>query len=211
MPLQVQVLIDRAPGLSIHRNCSAHRLPVIPGCRLSPAMLLYSMSKAFTRESDEPELEPLVARPVSTLPPGLKNYVTASGAQRFQEELNRLVEQRPQLLAEGESGDAKRQLQILDQRIAQLQHSLHTAVVVPRPAEPDDKVKFGATVTVREGSGEVARYRIVGADEMDLDRNWISFFSPIAKALMNAQVGQRVRLKLPSGQEELEILAIEYE
>jgi transcription elongation factor GreB len=175
-------------------------------------MVSFSMSKAFTRESDDVEVEPIVARPVSTLPPGLKNYLTADGAQRLREELNLLLEQRPHLLAVSHSGsDTKRQLQILDQRIALLQQSLHTAVVVPRPEGPEDHVKFGATVTVRERSGEEVSYRIVGADEMDLDRNWISFFSPIARALMNAQVGQRVRLKLPAGQEELEIMQIQYE
>lgn len=183
-----------------------------PGCSKLRQMLNCRMSKAFTRESDELDVEPLVARPVSALPAGMKNYITADGAQRIRDELSRLMEERPGLLTEANgSSDAKRQLQMLDQRIAQLQQSLQTAVVVPRPGHHEDRVKFGATVTVRERGGEQARYRIVGADEMDLDRNWISFFSPMARALMNAEVGQRIRIKLPAGQEELEVLHIEYE
>ena len=54
-------------------------------------------------------------------------------------------------------------------------------------------------------------YRIVGVDEIDLDRGWVSWLSPIAKALLNARAGERVRFKFPSGQEELEIVKVEYE
>ncbi len=54
-------------------------------------------------------------------------------------------------------------------------------------------------------------HRIVGVDETDLDRNWVSWLSPIARALMQKKVGQRVPFKAPRGQKELEIVAIEYE
>jgi transcription elongation factor GreB len=66
-------------------------------------------------------------------------------------------------------------------------------------------------VTVREYNGAESRYRIVGVDETDLDRGWISWVSPLAKALLNARIGQRVRFKLPSGEEELEIVGVAYE
>ena len=80
------------------------------------------------------------------------------------------------------------------------------------PAEADGCVRFGATVTVRERvSGEKSRYRIVGVDETDIDRNWVSWLSPIAKALLNSRVGDRVRFKFPGRDEELEILAVAYE
>jgi transcription elongation factor GreB len=174
-------------------------------------MLPYAMSKAFTRESDEMQAEPMVARPISSLPAGVKNYITENGARKLQEELELLLQQRPKLLADSSSSDAKAQLQILDQRIAQVQESLQTVVVVPRPEGPENKVRFGATVTVRTRKGEEDRYRIVGVDEVDIDRGWISFLSPIARALINSEVGQRVRLKLPSSQEELEILSVDYE
>ena len=75
----------------------------------------------------------------------------------------------------------------------------------------DGVVRFGATVAVRERSGEETAYRIVGLDETDLDQNWVSWISPVAKALLNARVGQRVPLKLPGGEEELEILKVTYE
>ena len=79
------------------------------------------------------------------------------------------------------------------------------------PTGPDDRVRFGATVTVRELSGEVSRYRIVGVDETDIDRGWVSWLSPIGNALLNAQLGRRVRFRFPIGEKELEIASIIYE
>jgi transcription elongation factor GreB len=168
------------------------------------------MSKAFTREENEgpdvPELPPLI----SALPPGAKNYMTRAGADRLREELRQLVEkERPQLVA-SDDDDAKRRLSILDQRIFQLEQSLQSAEVISPDAGPDDSVRFGATVTVREESGHETVYRIVGLDETDVDRGWVSWLSPIARALMSAKVGQRVRFKFPSGEENLEIVAIKY-
>jgi len=170
------------------------------------------VSKAFTRESDDvPEL-PALPRQPSPLPPGAKNYLTREGAARFREELNRLIQvDRVQLAASQDDVEAKQQLQIADQRIDRLQQSLRSAVVVSPPVAPEDRVRFGASVTVREDSGAESRYRIVGVDETDLNRGWISWVSPLAKALLNARLGQRVRFKLPSGEEELEIVGVAYE
>lgn len=165
------------------------------------------MSKAFTRESDDAPEPPIVPRPLSSLPPGVKNYLTADGAQKLREELERLEKmERPRILAL--AGASERELQIVDQRIAYLRQSLHTAVIVQSASEPFDQVRFGAMVTVRNKAAQELQYRIVGVDEMDVDRGWVSWRSPIARALMNTRVGQRVKLKLPAGEEELEILAI---
>lgn len=170
------------------------------------------MSRAFVRESDVPQL-PELPPLVSPLPPGAKNYVTAGGAQHLRNELARLVDtQRPRLAAApADDIDAKHELQVLDQRIRYLRESLRTAEIVPPPAEPGDVVRFGATVTVREAAGAETRYRIVGVDETDLDRNWVSWLSPIARALLNARLGARVVLKAPRGARELEIVRIDYE
>ena len=169
------------------------------------------MSKAFTRESDDLPDRPL-PRLQSVLPPGVKNYLTPDGARRFQEELNRLLEvERPTLTAAASHGDGQRQeLQALDLRIQQLRQSLHLAEVVPPPPAPWDQVRFGATVIVRDSRGEESCYRIVGASERDADRGWVSWLSPIARALLNARLGQRVRFIFPSGEEQLEILEISY-
>jgi len=169
------------------------------------------MSRAFVRESDVPQL-PELPPLASPLPPGAKNYLTAGGAQRLRAELARLTDTvRPRLsAAQPDDTDAKRELQILDQRIRYLQESLRTAEVVSPAEGAADVVRFGATVTVRDAAGET-RYRIVGVDETDLDRNWVSWLSPIARALLNAPRGGRVTFKAPSGPKALEIVAIEYE
>ena len=126
------------------------------------------------------------------------------------EELERLVEvERPRLAATDD--DAKRQLQALDRRIHQLHDSLQSVEVVGPPAAPWDEVRFGATVTVRDLRGSESRYRIVGIDEADVDRDWVSWLSPIARALLNSRLGQRVRFRFPAGEEELEIVGITYE
>ena len=170
------------------------------------------MSKAFTRESDDLPDVPVVARQPSPLPPGAKNYVTPDGARRLREELDRLVQvERPRQAASPDNPEAKRQLHVLDQRIYYLQRSLQSAVVVAPPIVPVAGVRFGASVTVRDRTGVESRYRIVGVDETDIDRGWISWLSPIAKALLNARLGERVRFKIPAGQEDLEILSISYE
>jgi transcription elongation factor GreB len=167
------------------------------------------VSKAFTRESDDaPEssgLPPLR----SALPPGAKNYLTPDGAKRLQAELDAFHAQRAALTAA--PGGAKDKSLALDQRIARLQQTLSTAIITAPPPPPWEQVRFGATITVRNGRGEESLYRIVGVDETDLDRNWVSWLSPIAKALLNGRLGQKVRFKFPSGEEQLEILKIHFD
>ena len=116
---------------------------------------------------------------------------------------------RPRLAAADDS-DAKRQLQELNQRIDLLQQCLESAVVVPPPTDTL-RVQFGATVTVRDRGGEQTRYRIVGVEEADIDRGWVNWLSPLARALLNARLGDRVLFKSPAGEQELVIEAIAYE
>lgn len=174
------------------------------------------MSKAFTREDDADDA-PVLPRPVSLLPPGVRNYLTAAGARRLREELTRLAElERPRWLAQtGETGargaEAKEELQRVEQRLAHLDQCLQSAEIVMPPPLPHDTVRFGATVTVRDPRGQETRYRIVGADEADFERDEVSWLSPIAKALLNARLGQKVAFKLPAGTTTLEVVRIAYE
>jgi transcription elongation factor GreB len=170
------------------------------------------MSKAFTREeNDGPDTSDILPL-TSPLSPGAKNYITAIGAQKLRDELQRAVEiTRPSLASSSDDPDTKRQLAKLDQRIAQLEESLQSAEIVAPPEGPTEIVRFGGTVTVRESDGSEATYRIVGVDEIDIDRGWVSWLSPIAKALLNSRRGQRVPFKFPSGEEILEIVDIRYE
>ena len=168
------------------------------------------MSKAFTREDDAGD-SPAPIRQWPKVAPGAKNYVTVAGAQALRTELDDLLQTKRPAVAGTQSDEARRELQLIDQRVLHLQESLGSAVVVEPPPQPWDHVRFGATVRVKEKQGEEATYRIVGVDEADIDRDWISWVSPLARALLNARVGDRVRFRVPAGERELEILEIRYE
>ena len=146
----------------------------------------------------------------SPLPPGAKNLMTAEGRELLRKEIARLAEvERPKLAA---AKDAKPQLDDLDDQIRYLQESLQTAEVVEPPPSGEERarVRFGALVSVRDRKGVIARYRIVGVDETDMDQGRISYISPLARALTNAKVGQKVALKTRTGANELEVTGIEY-
>jgi transcription elongation factor GreB len=146
------------------------------------------------------------------MPHGVKNYLTADGARRLQTELDRLMQvERPKLATAPPDSEARNRLRSFDQQIQRLQQTLATAVLVPPPSKPWERVRFGATVTVRSRADEETHYRIVGIHETDLDRGWVSWLFPIARALLNARLGHYVRFQFPSGEEELEIVQIEYE
>lgn len=154
------------------------------------------MSKAFTREDDaEEDFAPQRA----PLPPGTQNYITSEGAAKIQGELDRLLERKRNLPTE----DSNRSL---DGRIQYLQNLIRTFVVVERG--DSDVVRFGSEVTVNQ-NGIEERYRIVGVDEIDLERDHISWHSPLARALMAKRVGEVVEFRAPSGMQRLIILAIQ--
>jgi transcription elongation factor GreB len=168
------------------------------------------MSKAFLRESDFDEL-PTLPTPAALLPPGTKNYLTPTGAQRLRNELAQLVDhERPRLIARASDPETKRDLQALDLRIRHLAESLRSAEIVPPPERPDGVVRFGASVTVREENGVEARYRLVGADETDPGQGSVSWISPLGRALLQARQGDRVVFRAPSGTKTLEIRSVEY-
>jgi len=149
------------------------------------------MSKAFTKEDDRPEPDPPKIRP-SPLPPGTPNYITPVGAARLKAELD------------AGTGPAE--------RLREIRIALDTAVILNPPSEDLDVVRFGASVTVRSlADGKESAYRIVGVDETDVARGWISWISPVAMALLNHAVDDRVRVMLPSGVRELDILEVSYD
>ena len=176
------------------------------------------MSKAFTKESDDAPEDTLAVTPPASasLPPGTANHMTPDGARRLREELERLTQiERPALA--GVSTDdpaALARRRKLNGRIAELTQILGTAEVVPPPTgvEARPRVVFGAAVTVREvRTGEESRYQIVGVDEVDFGGDRVSLYAPVARVLINARVGERVRFRFPAGEEELEVVAVDYD
>jgi transcription elongation factor GreB len=180
------------------------------------------MSKAFVRESDEEEDRP---EEPQALPVGFKNYMTPQGHRQLREELRTLLRvERPKIVdvvswAAGngdrsENGDyiyGKRRLREIDRRIRFLSKRLEIAQVVdPTQQKNLDRVFFGATVTYAHERGTERTITIVGIDEADLDRQQVSWVSPIARALMKAREGDIVELRTPSGIEHIEVLDIRY-
>jgi transcription elongation factor GreB len=117
-----------------------------------------------------------------------------------------------------ENGDyiyGKKRLREIDRRIRFLIRRLDSAEVVDpmmrRDADSEDQIFFGATVSVRGREGEERTISIVGVDEIDTARGYVSWVSPIARALIKAREGDSVTLRTPGGTEELEILAVRYE
>jgi transcription elongation factor GreB len=165
------------------------------------------VSKAFTHEDGADA--PLIVRPRAPLPPGVPNYVTPRGLALLRDELAALQAEHARAERELDGTDRTHALAALSARRAELEQRLASAEVVPAPDPPSDTVRFGATVTV-EGESGARRYAIVGVDEADASRGLIAFVSPLARALLGRSVGDTVRLQAPRGDEELEIVAIDY-
>jgi transcription elongation factor GreB len=170
------------------------------------------MSKAFTRESDDPD-EDSSPPPPPRLPPGVTNFITPAGAQRLRDELAELTGKKRQLPAGGvqlpaDSATSQRKIQT---RIRHLQQILDSIIVSPPPATDRDKVRFGAMVRIRHANAGEIVYQIVGVEESDPDRDKISWLSPLARQLLNHRAGDRIRFRFPAGEEELEILGVSYE
>ncbi len=81
----------------------------------------------------------------------------------------------------------------------------------PRGARASSRVFFGATVRFANAVGAEREVRIVGVDEIDLDRHHISWMSPLARSLMGSAAGASVVLRAPGGTESLQILEVRYE
>ncbi|MGB8167905.1 MAG: GreA/GreB family elongation factor [Chthoniobacteraceae bacterium] len=160
------------------------------------------MSKAFTREDNDAPEEPVVGRPNQALPAGATNWMTADGAARLREELRALHEQ------QAGSFGAVTWKRALAQRAADLNCALDTATIVAPPTGACEEVRFGAWVKVRERDGTERAYRIVGVDETDPDRGWVSWVSPLARALLGAKCGQQVTFRFPTGEKRLAIMEI---
>jgi transcription elongation factor GreB len=185
------------------------------------------MNKAFTREEattgDEDD-----GPDVSPLPAGARNYMTPGGFARLRRELDFLVsKERPELVAtvawaagngdRSENGDyiyGKKRLREIDRRIRFLVRRLDNAEVVdpaaPRDDDAESQVFFGATVTVANAQGGERTISIVGIDEIDTQRGYVSWISPMARALLKAREGDTVTVRTPGGIEQLDVVAVRY-
>jgi transcription elongation factor GreB len=160
--------------------------------------------------------------------PKLKNYITPAGLLRLKDEHRFLLNRERPAMTEvvawaaangdrSENADyqyGKRRLRQIDSRIRFLMKRIDAAEVVdpsaPRPGTAATRVFFGATVTYKDSAGGEHVVRIVGIDEVDLDRRYISWRSPLARALITSSAGDQVVLRAPGKTERLEILDVAY-
>jgi transcription elongation factor GreB len=181
------------------------------------------MSKAFTRETDTEDDEDGIQPPAVV--PGGKNYITRAGYDRLRAELFSLMDdERPKMVEivhwaasngdRSENGDylyGKKRLREIDRRIRFLTHRLEIAEVVDASMHfGGDQVFFGATVTYADEAGHKTTVTILGVDEADSIQGQISWVAPVARALLKARVGDMVRLAVPGGVQELEVLDVSY-
>ena len=182
------------------------------------------MSKAFTKESDGDDEDDL-PEDMGGLPATAKNYMTPEGFARMRDELNMLMrKERPEVVKvvtwaagngdRSENGDyiyGKKRLREIDRRVRYLSKRLANAEVVDAAKRAKtDQVFFGATVTTANAQDKERTVKIVGVDEVDLEKGHVSWISPIAQALMRAHEGDVVNLRTPAGIEELEIVKVRY-
>ena len=171
------------------------------------------MSRAFVKESDDDAAAgELPERPVPTHP----NYVTARGLAQLQARERELAARHESLkfTAEDDSA-AKHTLREIERDLRYLHAQLERAELVrsgPAQAILDARyVRFGATVVIEDDSGTRHSYRIVGDDEADAAMGDISWASPLARALIDARVGDVVTWHRPAGATDVEIIDIRYD
>ncbi|MDH3309985.1 MAG: transcription elongation factor GreB [Gammaproteobacteria bacterium] len=156
--------------------------------------------------------------------PKSSSYITPEGAVRLREELTYLWRvKRPQVTlavseaaAQGDRSEnaeyiyGKKQLREIDRRIRYLQKRLDSLVIVDRAPSDISCIFFGAWVRLKGEDGDITRYRIVGSDETDLTRGYISIDSPLARALLKKSVDDQVTVTLPAGNKIYTVLEIRY-
>jgi len=155
---------------------------------------------------------------------GISPYITPEGQKRLSEELSYLWKvKRPQVIkavteaaAMGDRSEnaeyiyGKKQLREIDSRMRFLQKRLNELTVVDRTPGDKSKVFFGAWVELEDLDGNAYRYRIVGPDETDPGRDFISIDSPMAKALLRQSEGDEVVVKRPNGTATFYVTSVQY-
>lgn len=166
------------------------------------------MSRGFVKEEDQEEI-PMVP-PRADLPDGAVNYVTQIGHTNLLAERNGLLVEKESLQHDNEnerriaSNLINAKLQLLNERIA-------SAKIVDLKDQPQNEIRFGATITVVIDNAETPQqFQIVGVDEANIAKGKISFLSPIARLLISKNVGDTATLQLGKVERVFKIIEISY-
>ena len=157
-------------------------------------------------------------------PPGRSPHITAEGHRRLLGESAALWARRADVVkalaaaaAEGDRSEnaeyiyRKKELREIDRRIRYLQKRLPELKVVSSAPADTARVYFGAWVTVEDAAGVELSFRIVGADEIDPARRWISVDSPVARAVLRRAIDDELTVRTPGGEVRYCILDVRYE
>lgn len=153
------------------------------------------------------------------------NYITREGFEALEAEYDVLwKKERPRVTKEVQIAAAhgdrsenaeyqygKKRLREIDKRIRFLQKRIDELIVVDAsPEEQAGKVYFGAWVRLEDEDGNEFTYRVVGPDDFDPARGWLSMDSPMGRALMGKQVDAEFLVKRPKGDATFVVLDIAY-
>ena len=152
-------------------------------------------------------------------------YVTAQGQLILKAELHQLWKvERPvvtqsvtEAAAQGDRSEnaeyiyGKKRLREIDHRVRYLSKRLEAFTVVSQPPSNQSRVYFGAYIKLENNDGAVNQYRIVGPDELDPRKGYISIDGPLARALLGKEVDDEVEIESPAGTSSYVILGIRYD
>ena len=157
------------------------------------------------------------------LQPKSSPYITAEGYQHLQNELVGLWKRRAEVVqalsaaaAEGDRSEnaeyiyRKKELREIDRRIRYLQKRLPDIQVVREPPQDQCRIFFGAWVRLTDIKGNEVVYRIVGSDELDSHKGYISIDSPLARALLKKGIDEEVIVQTPQGLATYEVMEVSY-
>ena len=166
------------------------------------------MSRGFVKEDDQEEVPMVPQR--AYLPEGITNFVTRTGMDLLLAEKQMLTEEKEKL--PGNSDSEKRiALNFINAKLQLLNNRIAEAKVVDLKEQPQNEIRFGAIVTLKnETTGNIQNFQITGVDEADIAKGKISFLSPLARAMINRKVGEKVTLKRDRGDIVYEITEISY-
>lgn len=150
-------------------------------------------------------------------------YITPEGYQHLQDELGSLWQRRAEVTqaltaaaAEGDRSEnaeyiyRKKELREIDRRIRYLQKRLPDLTVVRETPRDQSRIFFGAWVRLEDEQGNEAVYRIVGPDELDVKKGYISIDSPVARALLKKAVDEEITVRTPEGARTYYVMEVRY-
>jgi transcription elongation factor GreB len=166
------------------------------------------MSRGFVKEDDQEEI-PIVPQR-AYLPEGVTNFVTPFGMNQLLEE-KQMLESEKDNLNNANENEKRIELNYINAKLQLLNNRIAEARIVNSDDQPQDEIRFGATVTLRkETSDDIQTFQIVGVDEADISKGKVSFISPFSRLLINKKSGDRIILKQAGEDIVFEIIDISY-